>query len=473
MDDALRSIEQHVLGEVWTSGDMYRSLRKLCDEIGSRFGGTGSEHGGAVFLLGKMQDYGLRNPHLEKFPVYAWDRGPCELHLNYPLQRQVSAIAMPFCPSGTFVGEIIDLGEGEQAEFDANWEQIKGKVVLSAAETNQPGQVTLHRTDKVRLAIDAGAVAYIMVNKNPGLLHITGALYAQNPGGPHPADHESAIPVIGITHEAGGLMRRLFEDTFRPRVTISTQNVTRLSFSYNVVGDVPGGEHPEEVIVFGGHYDGHDIAQGAGDDAAGTLVGLEVGRVLAPFAGQLKRTLRIVCFAYEELGLGGAWKHVTNYGKNSAETLRFVMNLDGAGRGSGGQDRITTTGDPDLRAWFESLKPGLHYDFETMDRISAHSDHFPFFLEGFPTATLNSTDSTAGMIGRGYGHTEGDTVDKVSLRGLQMGAAFAARIALRLANADPFPVERRSKDAVRAALTASGQAHFLEHHWGRANRVEE
>ena len=187
---------------------------------------------------------------------------------------------------------------------------MRGKIVLSAAETNRPGEVTLHRTDKVRLAIGAGATGYIMVNKNPGLLHITGALYAQNPTGTTDADHESAIPVVGISHEAGGLLRRLAE---RGTLTVRMQleNRTYHSTSANVVGDVPGGAHADEVVVFGGHYDGHDIAQGAADDAAGTLVGLEVGRVLAPFAGQLARTLRIVCFGYEELGLGGSWKHAS------------------------------------------------------------------------------------------------------------------------------------------------------------------
>ena len=144
---------------------------------------------------------------------------------------------------------------------------------------------------------------------------------------------------------------------------------------------------------------------------------------------------------------------------------------DGAGRGDGGQERITATGDADLANYFRGLADVLHYDFGVNNRISAHSDHFPFFLAGYPSATLNSADATAGMIGRGYGHTEGDTVDKVTLRGLQMGAAFAARVAIHLANADPFPADRRSEANVRQALDKAGMIHFLEHHWGRANRA--
>jgi aminopeptidase YwaD len=470
MADSARDIERHVLGDIWTSGEIYESLLYLCDDLGSRFGGSESEHKAAEFLKQKMEAYGLKNVHLEEFPVYGWERGTCELTMSAPVEREFSAIAMPFCGSGEIEGDIIDLGEGEAEDFARAGDAVRGKIVLSAAETNKPGEVTLHRTDKYRLAVDAGALGHIFVNKNPGLLHITGALYAKNPGGKDDADHEAPIPGIGITHEAGSMMRRLAERGTL-KVKIKLENRTYLSKSYNVVGDVPG-QNENEIILLGGHYDGHDIAYGAGDDAAGTLVGLEIGRALAPFAGKLKRTVRIICFGYEELGLGGSFKHSERYtAADSNENLVYVVNLDGAGRGQGGQERVNTTADSDMQAWFEQWAKDNHYEISTNNRVSAHSDHFPFFLEGYPSATLNSADSTAGMIGRGYGHTEGDTVDKVTLRGLQMGAAVATRVAIALADADSLPSGRRGKDDVAEVLDKAGMSNFLTHHWGRDNRA--
>jgi hypothetical protein len=147
------------------------------------------------------------------------------------------------------------------------------------------------------------------------------------------------------------------------------------------------------------------------------------------------------------------------------------MNLDGAGRGQGGQERINTTSDLAMQEYFERWADENHYHIGTNNRISAHSDHFPFFLAGFPSGTLNSADSTAGMIGRGYGHTEGDTVDKVHLRGLQMGSALAARIAIALANEESLPSQRRNESQVEAELEAAGMSNFLTHHWGRDNRA--
>jgi aminopeptidase YwaD len=462
----LGAIERHILGEVWTTDEMWRNLLYLCDDCGHRFGGSSSEHRAAEFLHEKMTSYGLENVHLEEFPVYTWDRGTCSLTVTSPDTRKITAIAMPYCGSGTFEGTLIDAGGGEKEDYERLGDVVRGNVVLTDAET----ETRSHRTDKYRWAIEAGASAVIFLNRNPGLLHITGALYAKNPGGLNDSDHEAPVPGIGITYESGSLLRRLL-DRGEVKVRIDLENTTRLSHSYNVVGDIPGGAKADEILVFGGHYDGHDVAQGAADDGAGTLVGLEMGRVLAPFKGQMDRTIRIVCFGCEEIGLIGSWAHADTYGDDgSNETLRFVMNLDGAGRGEGGKDRINVTTEDEYRDFFKQFAEEHHYRFELLSRLSVHSDHFPYFLAGYPSATLQSRDATAGMIGRGYGHTEADTVDKVTPRGLQMGAAFAARVAAAMACADELPQIRRSHDEVRQILEDKDLGHVLEHHWGRDNR---
>jgi hypothetical protein len=52
-----------------------------------------------------------------------------------------------------------------------------------------------------------------------------------------------------------------------------------------------------------------------------------------------------------------------------------------------------------------------------------------------------------------------------------MGAALATRVAIALANAEPFPAARRDQSAVRAELDRAGMTNFIEHHWGRDNRA--
>ncbi|HET7037734.1 MAG TPA: M28 family peptidase [Thermomicrobiaceae bacterium] len=451
-DESMRAMDKTILSEIWTSDDAWKNLAHLCDDIGHRFAGSELEHQAARFLKQKMEEYGLQNVRLEEFEMASWRRGPCDLELTAPLQREISAIAMPYCPSGDIEADVVDVGEGELADFERLGDQIKGKIVLTDAETNAPGQRKSHRTDKYNWAYDRGALAVVFMNQNPGLLHITGSITGRNPAGKTAADREAPIPGIGISYEGGKLIRRLAERG-TPRLKLSTQNETYDSTSANVIGEIVGSEYPNQIVIIGGHYDGHDIAQGAGDDGAGTIVGLEAGRALARLKGQLKRTVRVVCWGSEEVGLLGAWHHAAAH---QGENIRFAMNLDGAGRGSGGAEQVTLSLLPEVTDFFGGLKGDLNYDFGLRDELNSHSDHFPFALRGIPNGTLNSRDATAGMVGRGYGHTEADTLDKVQLRGLQMSAILVARLALRLANDDQFPGRQREIDEVRDQLKEAG-----------------
>lgn len=451
-DDRLTEIDRHILGTIWTSNESMKNLTYLCDDLGHRFAGSDREHKAGEYLKQKMEEYGLDNVTVEEFPMASWKRGECKVWLTAPLEREFSAIAMPFCPSADIEAEVIDVGEGELPDFERLEDRISGKIVLTDAETNSPGQRKSHRNDKFGWAIERGALACVYINQNPGMLHITGSITGKVPGGSSAAEREAPIPGIGISYEGGMTIRRL-ASRGTLKMKISTKNETYDSTSFNVVGEVVGTEHPEEVVLLGGHYDGHDIAQGAGDDGAGTITGLEAGRALAGLKGTLKRTVRVICFGSEEVGLLGAWHHADTH-KN--DNFRFVMNLDGAGRGSGGLEQMTVSSLPEMADYFGQLGQDLAYSFDVKDELNSHSDHFPFAIRGFPNGTLNAKDSTAGMVGRGWGHTEADTLDKISLRGLQMSAILVARLAARMAQDDGYPGRKRTVDEVRQQLDDVG-----------------
>ena len=458
MADDLKAIEQQILGDIWTSDESMTVLRELCDDIGHRFGGSDSERQGAEFLKRKMEEYGLENVRIEEFPLASWERGSAYLKLLEPVEREFSVISMPYCNSADITAEIVDVGEGEQVDFERLADEIPGKIVITDAETNKPGERKSHRIVKFNWAVEHGAAAIIFINQNPGMLHITGALFGhtaiQNPA----EEWEVPIPGVGVSWEAGSAIRRLTERTGGTgKLHLKVENRTFASRSANVIGEIVGTEKPDEIVLMGGHYDGHDIAQGAGDDGAGTVTGLEAARALVRHKDKLKRTVRLICFGSEEIGLLGSFHHAQ---ETDPHSYRFVMNLDGAGRGQGGQEQLTLTEWPELEPWFRDWAKEHSYDFDVRQQVSAYSDHYPFALMGVANGTLNSKDSTAGMIGRGYGHTEADTLDKVHLRGLQMSAALVARLVLSIANAEDWPVsELRSDEQVREMLTKNN---FLE-----------
>lgn len=461
--ERLWEMDKHIVSTIWTSEEAYQNLLFLCDDLGHRFAGSPQEHRAASFLKEKMEAYGFDRVWLEEFPMASWERGDCHLELTEPMRRNFPVIAMPYCPSAELEAEVIDVGEGELPDFERLVAEIVGKIVLTDAETNKPGERKSHRMDKYNWAKARGALACVFMNQNPGMLRITGRITGRNPNMLGAHNWEAAIPGLGISYEAGKTIRRLAERG-PLRMKISTSNRTFDSVSYNVIGEIAGSAQPNEVILIGGHYDSHDIAQGAGDDGAGTVVGLEAGRALAGFKGRVKRTIRVICFGSEEVGLRGAWHHAaTQAADDSGKQLRFVLNLDGSGQGNGDQEQVNVSGIPELVGYFRDLSKYMLSRFDVTNDLTSRSDHFPFAIRGVPNATLSSTDRYAGMVGRGWDHTEADTLDKISLRGLQSSAILAARLALRVSEDEAFPGRRRSVDDVRQQLAAAGILSQVEH----------
>jgi hypothetical protein len=89
-------------------------------------------------------------------------------------------------------------------------------------------------------------------------------------------------------------------------------------------------------------------------------------------------------------------------------------------------------------------------EFAVGQSVNAYSDHFPFFMAGVPTGGMQSAERL--LEGRGYGHTQHDTVDKVHLTSLREASTLAARLALRMASEETWPVTRRDEKAVLELL---------------------
>src|SRR5687768_1651986 len=162
MSNDLRAIEQQILADIWTTDEPMTVLRELCDDIGHRFGGSESEREGAEFLKRKMLDYGLENVRIEEFSLASWERGGASLKLVSPVERDFSVVAMPYCPAADLTAEIIDVGEGELADYERlGRDAIQGRIVVTDAETNKPNERKSHRIVKNNWAVEHGAAGII------------------------------------------------------------------------------------------------------------------------------------------------------------------------------------------------------------------------------------------------------------------------------------------------------------------------
>jgi aminopeptidase YwaD len=433
------AVDRQIVGDIYTSSQAMEDLIILCDEFGSRFGGTAGERQAAEFFRSRLEAYGLAPVLLEPIEYTGWTRGQTRLEIVSPVQKEIPCLSLPHSPPAALEAEIVDLGDGAPVDFERA-EAIRGKVVMTTSVVNPRGIGRwVHRGEKYGRSLLAGAAGFVFVNHYPGYGPATG-------GVGH--DGEGLIPGIAIAAEEGAYLQRLLKRHGEVRIRLQSTDQCGAMTSWNVVGDLAGSESREQVVMLGCHYDGHDISQGAGDPASGAVALLEAARVLALHAARPACTLRFVLWGVEEIGLLGsrsyARAHATELGQ-----IRFYLNMDSAGTKTNKRDLVLNEW-PELEPLFERWRDEMAGEWAVGQSVHAFSDHFPFFLAGVPTGGVESAERT--LEGRGYGHTRYDTVDKVDLRSLREAAALAARLALRVANADPWPVARRDPEAVQALL---------------------
>jgi hypothetical protein len=100
--------------------------------------------------------------------------------------------------------------------------------------------------------------------------------------------------------------------------------------SYNVVGEIKGTEHPERIMVVGGHLDSWDLGDGSHDDGAGCVQSMEVLNIFKNIGYKPKNTLRVVLFMNEENGVRGGLEYENQSNKNNEDHI-FALESDSGG----------------------------------------------------------------------------------------------------------------------------------------------
>lgn len=435
----INTLDKQLIAEAWTSPDIYANLEALVD-FGSRFAGSPSEAQARDFIRETFQRYGLTNINLFPFEYLGWWRGTCALNVVAPVQRAVDAISLVYSPStppGGLRASIVDVGMGTEKDYAAKEGKLAGKIVMCSSANPEEGRQP-HRREKYGRAVSAGAIGFIYTRHLPGGLPETGSLRAGRLG---------EIPAVAISHEAGFALKRLI-DKGETMVTLDVQNESKPTVAYHVFGDVKG--KTNELILVGAHYDGHDIAQGAMDDGTGTCLVLELARLFAPIRYHLKRTIRFWGIACEELGVLGSTIFADKT-RDQMKDIALMINLDGAvGNGAKG---FSFNGLDDVEALLRQIAKATRYPLKLTEKIFTASDHFPFLMQGVPAITMTAHEENR-ALGRGYGHTAMDTLDKVNEREMKESAMVAARVLLRLAQHDGSVGRHRTAEEIKQLFIA-------------------
>lgn len=443
----LRTLDQKILGDIWTSPELWNHILTLCDSCNSRFATTADERRAGDYIMACFKRYDLQNVHAESFEMPAWERGTARLVLlTAEGELEIPCLALPGTHACDLVAEIIDVGNGSPEDYQKLAQPATGKIVL----TNSEG---INRMDKYAAAIEAGAAAFFFSSDKPGMLIPTGST----------GNLSKTTPAAGLSCEHAARIRRLLaKGPLTAHLVLTSQ--ARPGVARNIVGEIPGTDPSQGWIVACGHYDGHDIAQGATDNASGTAVVMEAARVLSPLREHLQAGIRFILFSGEEMGLYGSYAYVAAH-EQEMNSLRVVFNADVVGQAM--PIVLLSQASPETVAWLNT-QPLKELDVKVDDSPKVfimNSDHFAFTekgVQGFYVATSQPAGGGA------WAHTTADTIDKLEVRELRQAAAASSRLLLRMAACvDKFPNVHRTPEEVKKLLTDAGFEKSLrfKDHW--------
>jgi hypothetical protein len=323
-----------LLRPVTTDRRAWDLLRSLCDDVGARFPCTAGDVAAVAWAQEALRFTGLERVHAEPAEATLWHRGAESCSLLLPRQQALALTALGGSvgtPEGGIEAEVIEFPS--LAALDAaRPEEIAGKVVyLHHVMPRMRDGTGYNAASAVRMrgpshAARKGAVACLVrsVGTDSWRAAHTGALWYQA-GAPQ-------IPAAALAIPDAELLHRALAEGKRVRTILSLGcSPMPVGMSANVLGDIPGTDLADEIVLLGAHLDSWDLGTGALDDGAGCAIAIEAARRIASLPGRPRRTVRVVLFANEELGSGGGRAYASAH---AAEAGRHVAALE-ADQGDG------------------------------------------------------------------------------------------------------------------------------------------
>ncbi|MGW4131887.1 M20/M25/M40 family metallo-hydrolase [Amycolatopsis japonica] len=386
-------------------------LRVLSDKIGPRIAGTEGELRARDYIAKVLRDLRYQVT-LQPFPIA--DKFLGGLTIGRDSWQTGSS------PQGaqdvTREAVVVDAGDGSTLPDD-----LTGKIVLIAAVAN--------KADAYLTAAQRGADAVLLgrIGADPAR-----KLSAFSPTLATPV----TIPVLGLAQvQVERLRERLAKGSVTVKATATHhKNLT----SYNVIAERPATfpGKDEGVVMVTAHYDSVPGSPGANDDGSGTVLCLELARVLRYLP--TNKTLRFALWGSEEYGLIGSRHYVKNLSDPEAQRIAGCFQ----------NDMVATSWDPAVTYWLLSVDGAdnattaavnaaakrLGYDPRVKGPVArGSSDHVPFFERGIASGNFSWRGETGPALLEPTYHTPEDTIkDNVSLERLQVSLELIGSAAYSL-----------------------------------------
>lgn len=314
----------------------YSIVEDLTTEIGPRLAGTEREAAARAWAVERLKAMGFSNVRIEPFDMKTWVRGieTAEVTAPYTGSMHISALGNS-ASTGDKGLEAEVVYFRTMADLDAAPDgRLNGKIAFVSHKMTRTqtgasyGQFGDVRRRGPAIAARKGAAAIV--------IRSVGTDYHRNPhtGGTNFPDGVKSIPAAALSiPDAENLERMIKRASASGRpVTMKlvlTPRQIGTTQSGNVIAEVPGSDPQAGMILIGGHLDSWDLGTGAIDDGAGVAITAAAAKLVMD-AGQPRRTIRVVWFGAEEVGLFGGIAYAKKHG---AAGHALAMESDfGAGR---------------------------------------------------------------------------------------------------------------------------------------------
>lgn len=402
----------------------YQLIESLTTEVGHRLMGSDGDKKSIVWAVNKMKALGFDKVWTEDVKGSYWLRGEATARIVAPYPHDVVVLAL-----GGSIGTAKEGLTANVAHFEtfadlqaAPDNSLNGKIAFVSYQMerhidgNGYGPAVGTRVGGAVVAAEKGASALVMrsVGTDNNRTAHTGVMRYK--------EGVQKIPAAALSNPDADLLvnqlKRGKDVSLYLNMTAKT-NAEIVATSANVIGEFTGSEFPNEIVALGAHLDSWDVGTGALDD------GLGIGMVMAAahHIGQLpqrpKRTIRVILFAAEEVGLLGAKQYVIDHKDDMAQHVIGAEWDFGIGRIYKMTPGVGASSLNAVRELAQYLAP-LGVALSPENNAKGQSDMSALSDEGMPSIDF----APDGSHYFDYHHTENDTLDKVDPAALKVNTAI-------------------------------------------------
>jgi len=431
---AVKTAEQ-LRDRALADGTAYAVLTSLTTEVGPRLAGSEADQRARDWAVAKFKALGFDKVYTEPVSYPKWVRRHESGAIVAPFPQPFVLTALgysPGTPAGGLTAQVVGF-DSLAALKAADPATIQGKIVYVGfrmqrhQDGHDYGMGSMVRVAGPVIAAAKGAAGYLLrsagTDAHQRIAHtgVTGF----KPG-------DKAIPAAALSNPDADQLERAL--AYGKPVTVKLDLDCGFDGDYtgaNVIGEITGRKHPDQVVAIGGHLDSWDPGTGAIDDGAGIAISMAAAKLIHDLPQRPDRTIRVIAFANEEMGLWGARAYADKHAK---EVSKFMLGTDsdlGAGKVYRMSASVAPYARPAMVQIADVLKPlGVEYDASRPG--GGGSDLGAMHAKGMAALTLNQ-DATHYFD---WHHTPNDTLDKVDPKELAQNVAVYAAWTYMAAQAD-------------------------------------